>query len=115
MLYISVQDFFEKTAEILPLGREEERACAARMRQGDEAARERLIRAYLPLIASHIKHAPQYIQGLHLVMLCVKELDSAVDTFDFLQNSESFAHRFEWQLRQIIVRHLTDARAIGEL
>ena len=115
MLYISVQDFFEKTAEILPLGREEERACAARMRQGDEAARERLIRTYLPMIASHIKHAPQYIQGLHLVMLCVKELDSAVDTFDFLQNSESFAHRFEWQLRQIIVRHLTDARAIGEL
>lgn len=48
MVYISVNDFLEKVRGIEALSRSEEVECAKRMKEGDIAARERLIQGYLP-------------------------------------------------------------------
>ena len=64
MIFISLEDFYEKAA------------------------------------ASHIKHSKPDIQQLGLVIYCMRALEKAVDFFDFLQDSETFALRLSWYLRQ---------------
>lgn len=111
MLFISVEDFFEKTKGIPALEHGEERALAEKMKAGDKAARQRLVEAYLPSVAAHIRrlHAPQ--QSLELVMRCCRALEKAVDGFDFLQDSESFSHRLSWWLRQTTAEYIADKSA----
>ena len=46
MLYISAEDFLEKTKTAARITREEERALAAAAKAGDAGARERLMEAY---------------------------------------------------------------------
>lgn len=100
MLYISVEDFLTKASSVQKLTRQEEIACALAMKQGDSAARERLICAYLPQVAGHISHCKDNIRTLSLVYGCLAALEKAVDSFDFTQDSEPFSHRLGWWLRQ---------------
>ena len=108
MVYVSVEDFFQKTAGLPTLTREEARALA--MRPGDAAARSRLIAGYLPMVANHIRRCEKNLQTLALVYDCLQALEQAVDSFDFLQNSETFAHRLSWHLRQATVRSILRQR-----
>ena len=118
MVYVSVEDFFQKTAGLPTLTREEARALA--MRPGDAAARSRLIAGYLPMVANHIRRCEKNLQtlalvydclqALALVYDCLQALEQAVDSFDFLQNSETFAHRLSWHLRQATVRSILRQR-----
>lgn len=57
MIFISMDDFYEKAAGCHVLTRQGETACAKRMKNGDAAAREQLIRSYIPLLARHIRQA----------------------------------------------------------
>jgi len=100
MLFISVEDFFEKALSFSLPGREEEIELAIKMKNGDSNARQRLMQGYLPVVAGHIKHRPSHTQTLGLVLYCVNALEKAVDSFDFLQDSETFVHRLSWHLRQ---------------
>lgn len=102
MIYISVVDFFEKVSTCSPMSRQEEIECARQMKNGDTAARERLIQSYLPMVADCIKHAKPHMQNLALVLYCVQALEKAVDSFNFLQDSEPFSHRLSWHLRQAV-------------
>lgn len=106
MLYISVEDFYEKVSSFSKMSRQEEKECAKQMQNGDESARERLIQSYLPMVAAHVKRAPAHVQSLGLVLYCQQALEKAVDTFDFLQDSETFAHRLSWHLRQAVVDYI---------
>ena len=106
MLYISLEDFYEKARVCRPLSRQEERDCALRMQQGDNGARERLIEGYLPMVAGHIRRAPADVQGLGLVLYCLQALEKAVDSIDFLQDSETFTHRLSWHLRQATAAYI---------
>lgn len=49
MIYISIDDFYEKTRSFFKMSRQEEIECARQMKQGDALARERLIQSYLPM------------------------------------------------------------------
>ena len=100
MIFISIEDFYEKAAACRTMTREEEMECAMRMQNGDKEAREQMIQSYIPMVASHIKHAKPDIQQLGLVIYCMRALEKAVDFFNFLQDSETFAHRLNWYLRQ---------------
>ena len=100
MVYISVEDFYEKTNSCYVMTRQEEIACAIQMQNGDIAARERLVQSYLPMVAGHIKHTKPHMQSLGLILHCVQALEKAVDSFDFLQDGEPFSHRLSWWLRQ---------------
>ncbi len=108
MLYLSAEDFLEKTRGISPLSREEERVLAEKMQTGDGEAREKLIAGYLPHVAGNIRHLREEYQSLELVMRCIRALEKAVDNFDFLQNSETFTHRLSWALRQTVTAYIAE-------
>lgn len=112
MLFISPADFFEKVKALKRLSRAEERDCAEKMKEGDPAAREKLIEAYLPMVSACIRHLNVQYQTLELVFLCCSALEKAVDHFDFLQEGESFSHRLSWCMRQTITAHIADKRSI---
>lgn len=106
MIFVSLDDFYEKAAACRVLTRQEELACAARMSQGDEGARQQLIRSYLPMVANHVRRAKPHMQGLTLVLYYVQALEKAVDHFDFSQNSETFTHRLSRYLKQASVDYI---------
>ena len=106
MIFVSIDDFYEKAALCNVLSRQEEIECAIEMKNGDTAAREKLIQSYMPMVARHIKYAKPHMQNLGLVLYCRQALEKAVDSFDFLQDSEPFCHRLNWYLRQAIVNYI---------
>ena len=106
MIYISIEDFYEKVSHISALSRQEEIECAKRMKDGDMDARAQLIQSYLPVIAGQIKHQKSHMQTLGLALYCVHALEKAVDSFDFLQESESFLHRLSWYMRQAVTEYI---------
>jgi hypothetical protein len=107
MLFISAEDFFAQVKGIPPLTREDERRLAQQLPQ-DPAAREQLIRAYMPTVAAYIRRAPQELHTLQTVYVCLDSLEKGVDSFNFLQDSETFAHHLSWRLRNCITRCLAD-------
>lgn len=106
MLFITIEDFYEKAASCRRLTRQEELDCAAQMKAGDAAARQRLIESYLPAAAGHIKKAKPHLQTLGLAVYCVEALEKAVDRFNFAQDSEPFVHHLSWALRQAVVSYM---------
>lgn len=111
MIYISIEDFYKKAESCHVLSRQEEIECAQQMKNGDAAARERLIESYLPMVAAHVKRTNPHMQKLGLVLYCQQALENAVDSFDFLQDSEKFSHRLSWHLRQAVVRYVLTKEA----
>ena len=110
MPYISVQDFFDKTAGLTKISREEELALAAAMAQGDAGARSRLIEGHLPMVAGHLRKCGTHFQTLGHLYSCLQALEKAVGSFNFLQNSESFTHRLSWWLRQATTAYIAEQR-----
>ncbi len=108
MIYVSIEDFFEKAGKCQVMTRQEEVECAQRMQAGDEAAREQLIMSYLPMTAGHVKRMPHHLQTLGMAVYCVSALEKAVDSFNFLQDSETFTHRLSWYLRNAATKYITD-------
>lgn len=106
MVYVSIEDFYEKAGFCKVLARQEELEWAKKMKTGDPVAREKLIESYMPMVAGHIKHAKPHLQTLGLVLYCVQALEKAVDSFDFTQNSEPFSHRLSWWLRQAVAEYI---------
>lgn len=104
MLFISVDDFFKKTAALRPITREQERAYAVQMKNGDADARQAIITGYLPYVAASVRHLEPGMQTFTVVMACCAALEKAVDSFNFLQDSERFSHRLSWWMRQTITR-----------
>ena len=106
MIYLSIDDFYEKVSKISRMTREEELECAKRMKEGDSSAREQLIESYLPFVAGHIKRRTSDLQSLGHVLYCIQALEKAVDNFNFFQEGETFAHRLSWYLRQADVKYI---------
>ena len=106
MVYTSVEDFYEKADRCGRLTRQEERECAEHMKNGDQNAREKLVQSYLPMVAAYIRRRQLQRQTLGLVFYCVQALEKAVDSFDFLQDSEPFSHRLNWWLRQATTEYI---------
>ena len=107
MLFIRAEDFFAQASEAPRLTREEEKQLAREMGQ-NPAARERLIKSYYPMVASHIRRAPRDVQTLRTVYVCLESPAEGVDQFDFLQDSETFTHHLSWRMRQCITRCIAD-------
>ena len=106
MVYITVEDFYSHAASCTRLSRDEEKQCAQRMKNGDETARRQIVESYLPMVAGHIKHTNNIKNKLSLALYCISGLEKDVDSFDFMQDSESFAHRLSWVLRQTTVAYI---------
>ena len=107
MLFVSAEDFFAQAQDIPPLSREEEVRLARELPQ-NALAREQLIRSYLPMVAGHIRRVPKQLHTLQTVYLCLEALEKGVDSFNFLQGSERFAHHLSRRLRQCTVRCIAD-------
>lgn len=106
MIYISIDDFYEKAALCNVLTRQEEIDCARKMKSGDSVSREKLIQSYMPMVAGHIKRLKTHMQNLGMVLYCMQVLEKAVDSFDFMQDSETFSHHLSWGLRQAVVKYI---------
>ena len=107
MLFITVEDFFAEADKTSPLTREKERSLAVE-KAGNESAREELIQGYLPMVAGFIRRAPQKLHTLKTVYACLDTLEKGVDSFNFLQDSESFSHHLSWRLRQCLTKGLAE-------
>jgi len=106
MVYITIEDFYKRADSCKRLTREEEIECAMKMKAGDEAARQQLIEGYLPVVAGFIKRYAKDAGSLHLALCCEQMLEKQVDSFDFLQDGETFTHRLSWGLRQAITKYI---------
>ena len=110
MLFISVDDFFQKARGVRRLSRTDEKKYALKMREGDAEARQAIMNSYLPMVASYIRRSPKELQTLETIYSCVRSLEKGVDGFNFLQDNEMFSHHLSWRLRQCITRCLVDRR-----
>jgi len=108
MLFISVNDFFNKAAKAHRISKEEEKKYALQKADGDAVAREKIISSYLPFVASYIKRAPNNVHTLKTVYCCVRSLEEGVDSFNFLQDNETFSHHLSRRLRQTITSCIVD-------
>lgn len=108
MLFISVDDFFQKTRGITRLSKTDEKDFALKMKEGNTEARQAIVNSYLPMVASYIRRSPKELQTLETIYSCIRSLEKGVDSFNFLQNSETFTHHLSWRLRQCITRCLVD-------
>jgi len=108
MLFISVEDFFTQVSAAPSLSRDEVKALAQQMAAGDTAARDAIVRSYLPLAAAYVRRAPRRLRTLHTVYACVAALEKAVDRFNFFQDNDTFTHHAVWYLRQCITRCIAD-------
>ena len=110
MLFISVDDFFQKVRGTTRLSRTDEKDFALKMKKGDAGARQAIVNSYLPMVASYIRCSPKELQTLETIYCCIHSLEKGVDNFNFLQDSETFTHHLSWRLRQCITRCLVDRR-----
>ena len=108
MLFISIDDFFQKVHNMSRLSREDEKNAALKMKENDANARQAIINSYLPMVAGYIKRWPKQIQTLDTVYRCIHSLEQGVDSFNFLQDSETFTHHLSWRLRQCLTECLVD-------
>ena len=108
MLFVSVEDFFNQVRALPRLSREEEIVFAQQMAQGDRPAREALVRGYLHMAAAYVHRAPENIRTLSTAYACVAAVEKGVDSFNFLQEGETFAHHLSWRLRQCITRCIAE-------
>lgn len=110
MLFVTVDDFFQKVQSTTRLSRNDEKNYALKMKEGDAEARQAIVNSYLPMVASYIRRSPKELQTLETVYSCIRSLEKGVDGFNFLQDSETFTHHLSWRLRQCITRCLVDRR-----
>lgn len=110
MLFVTVDDFFQKVHSTTRLSRNDEKNYALKMKEGDAEARQAIVNSYLPMVASYIRRSPKELQTLETIYSCVRSLEKGVDSFNFLQDSETFTHHLSWRLRQCITRCLVDRR-----
>lgn len=106
MVFVDIHDFYEKAAALPRLTRKEELSLAEKMRAGDKEAKERLVEGYLPFVAAHIRRQNPRLQTLGMALYCIAALEKAVDSFNFFQTGETFAHRLSWALRQASTRYI---------
>ena len=106
MVYITIEDFYKRADSCKRLTREEEIECAMRMKSGDETARQQLVESYIPVVAGFMKRYGKKAGSLYLALSCEQMLEKQVDSFDFLQDGETFTHRISWGLRQEVTNYI---------
>ena len=107
-MFISIEDFYKKASECKPFSKEEEKVLATLMDGGDEIAKEKLTKSYFNYVASTIKRLAKEMQTLTLVYNCLNALEKSVETFNFMQDSESFSHRLTFVLRKEITAYVAN-------
>jgi len=78
MLFISIDDFFQKAFNMTRLSREDEKKAALKMKENDAAARQAIINSYLPMVAGYIQRWPKTLQTLDTVYRCILSLEQGV-------------------------------------
>ena len=109
MIYITIDDFYKRANACVRLSREEEIACAKQMKNGDAEARRKLIESYLPFLAGNIQRLPEKRQTITLALRSEQMLEKLVDSFDFLQESETFIHRLSWGMKQVVTKYIAES------
>lgn len=108
MLYTCSKDFFEETAKIKRLSREEEKEYGKKMQNGDEEAKRMLINSYLPVVASIIKRYTSNEPSLEVIYRAINTLEEMITKYDFQQDN-LFMNALSLSLRQIMTRYIAES------
>ena len=108
MLYTCSKDFFEETAKIKRLSREEEKKYGKKMQNGDEEAKRMLINSYLPVVASIIKRYTSNEPSLEVIYRAINTLEEIITKYDFQQDN-LFMNALSLSLRQIMTRYIAES------
>lgn len=106
MLFISMEDFWNQVSSTPRLSRTEEQLLAQQASAGNRAAREALVRGYLPMAAAFIRRAPQELHTLRTVYACIAAVEKSVDLLTSPQDRMAFLNHLNRNLRQCITRCL---------
>ena len=106
MLYTCAEDFFQYAFTTKRISREEEIEYAKLMKVNDSVARQAIINGYIPVVAARIRRLPKECQSLELIYRCIDVLEKTTDTFNFLQEGETFLHTLSVRLQPVINRYV---------
>ena len=109
MLFVSVEDFYEKARGAKLPSDAEARELGAKMRAGDGAAKEALFAGYLPFIASFVRrHFTYGPVSLNFVYRCTQALEEGLDNFDFSRGGDAFISYLSVKCKQEITKHIAE-------
>ena len=107
MLYTCAEDFFKYASSIERISREDELKLGLKMREGDEDAKEQLIRSYIPVLAAYLKKYSRN-PSLSLVYFGLGVLTDSVTNFNFQIENPTFTRFLGDSVRQTITRYIVD-------
>ena len=109
MLFKTTQEFFDYTKTIKRISRDQEKEYAKKVQeQGDEEAKQMLIKSYLPVVASCIKRYSFEEPSLDMVYRCIGVLEDAVSKCDFQQDN-AFMNTLSFRLRRAMTLYIVNS------
>ncbi len=109
MLFLDTADFYRRADAAPRLSRAEKAALSARARDGDAAAKDALLLAYLPLAASLVRrHFSGESVSLHFIYRAVRALEELLARVDISQNDNALISYYSVRIRQEITRYIAD-------
>lgn len=108
MFYTCADDFFRHASSLERIAREDEIKYARLMNEGDSFARQAIVDSYIPVVAARVKRLPKEYRSLEIIYRCLDVLEKAVDTFNFLQDGETFLHTLCVRLNPMINRYFAE-------
>ena len=108
MLFLSEADFFEKARKYGKFSRAEEAELAELAKNGDDAAKGKLVCSYLPTVAAFVRKVQKNHRSLDLVYRLIAALEKEIDAFDFSSDWEMFACRLSPVMRKTLTEYIAD-------
>ena len=102
MLFLSAEDFYEKSRKYAKFSRAEEAELAELAKNGDDAAREKLVSSYLPTVASFARKTQKNC-SLELIYRLIDALEKEIDRFD-----GGFDRRLTFAMRKTLTEYIAD-------
>ena len=108
MLFKTPKEFFDTAESVRRITRDEELDLAKRMREGDDAsAKDELITAYLPVLASYIRRYSRE-PSEEFIRRAVETLTDAVSGFDFRVENPTFVNFLRGRMRSLVTELIAD-------
>lgn len=107
MLYTCSNDFFKYATSISRISREEEKELGLKMQEGNEDAKEQLIRSYIPVLAAYLKKYSRD-PSLSLVYCGLDVLADSVKNWNFQIENPTFTRFLGDRVRQMITRYIVN-------
>lgn len=107
MLFRTPKEFFDTAESVRRITRDEELDLANRMQEGDASAKDELITAYLPVLASYVRRYSSE-PSVEFIRRAVETLTESVSSFDFRVENPTFINFLRGRFRSLITELIAD-------